>query len=66
MQEKGVESGSFARAISKTIIEPIMPTMEVVPNLPVAQLTSKSVKNTAKSQILEVQTKRNLVVLMLS
>jgi hypothetical protein len=36
--------------IIRTIIEPITPTMEAVPNLPVAQTTSNSVRKTAKSQ----------------
>ena len=34
----------------KTIIEPMILTREAVPNLPVAHVTSKSVKKTEKSQ----------------
>ena len=47
----------------KVIIEPIMPTKEAVPNLPVAHVASRSVKKTAKSQKIEAQTKQNLKVL---
>jgi hypothetical protein len=36
--------------VNKIIIEPIMPTKEAVPNLPVAHVASRSVKKTAKSQ----------------